>query len=275
MTAPPLAEVRSRFARDILARAAVDDPLLLRAFSRTPRERFLGPGPWRVAGPDGYRLTESDDPRDVYVDALVALDASRRINNGEPSAHALWIHVLALAPGDRVDHIGAGTGYYTSILAELVGGRGRVEAFEIDPALAHRAREALAERANVVVHAESGLGRALPVADAIYVNAGATGPDSAWLDALAPGGRLVFPLTGEDGFGGMLKIVRADGDRWPASFVSGAAFVDLIGGREHPTESAVSAAFRRGGTRDVRWLARDGASRDADWLRGEGWRLTG
>jgi len=268
-----IAQIRSRFAHNVLGRAGIDDDALLAAFASVAREKFLGPGPWRITGPDGYRLSDSDDPREVYVDTLIALDASRRINNGEPSAHAMWIHALGLKSGERVDHIGAGTGYFTAILARLVGAAGRVEAFEIALDLARRARAALSDQANVAVHAESGAGHALPVADAIYVNAGATGPDPAWLDALSPGGRLVFPLTGNDGFGGMLKITRGADSRWPASFVSGAAFIDLFGARDIPTEAAVSAAFRRGGADEVRWLVRDETQGEDDWLRGEGWRL--
>jgi protein-L-isoaspartate(D-aspartate) O-methyltransferase len=46
--------------------------------------------------------------------------------------------------GDHVVHVGAGTGYYSAILAEMVGRTGRVTAIEIDPLLAARAKENLA-----------------------------------------------------------------------------------------------------------------------------------
>jgi protein-L-isoaspartate(D-aspartate) O-methyltransferase len=275
MNDPPLAEVRRRYAQLLMERSGVADATLEAAFARVPREKFLGPAPWRIAAAGAYRLTDSDDPREVYVDCLIALDATRHINNGEPSAHALWIDALALKPGERVDHIGAGTGYYTAILAELVGEAGRVEAFEIDPDLASRAEKNLSDRGNVVVHAVSGVDRALPSADAIYVNAGATGPNEAWLDALNAGGRLVFPLTGENGWGAMLCITRSEGVRWPAKYVSGAGFINLIGGRDAKSEAAVSAAFRHRGAETARWFLRDQDSHSqADWLTGEGWRFT-
>ena len=188
---------------------------------------------------------------------------------------SMWIHALMLKPGERVNHIGAGTGYYTAILAELVGEAGRVEAFEIDRDLAARAENNLSDRGNVVVHAESGVDRALPPADAIYVNAGATEPNGAWLDALNDGGRLVFPLTGENGWGAMLCITRSEGARWPVKCVSGAGFINLIGARDAKTEAAVSAALRHSGAETARWFLRDDASGgEADWLRGEGWRFT-
>uniref|UniRef100_UPI0036729C69 hypothetical protein n=1 Tax=Pectobacterium cacticida TaxID=69221 RepID=UPI0036729C69 len=50
----------------------------------------------------------------------MALDDAKGINNGEPFLHAMWIGKLALRPGEAVCHIGAGTGYYTAVLARLV-----------------------------------------------------------------------------------------------------------------------------------------------------------
>jgi SAM-dependent methyltransferase len=49
-----------------------------------------------------------------------------------------------LATGDRVLHVGAGLGYYSAILAEIVGRSGEVTAIEIDAGLAEGARANLA-----------------------------------------------------------------------------------------------------------------------------------
>ena len=62
-----------------------------------------------------------DDPARLYDDVLVAIDLARGINNGQPSLHALAMEALAPAGGETVIHIGAGAGYYSAILAELVG----------------------------------------------------------------------------------------------------------------------------------------------------------
>lgn len=51
---------------------------------------------------------------------LVSLDADKGINNGEPFLHAMWIGKVAPKPGETVTHVGAGTGYYTALLAQLV-----------------------------------------------------------------------------------------------------------------------------------------------------------
>ena len=123
---------------------------MVNAFATVPREQFVGPGPWRIKSPMDlaeYWTTDDNDPSHVYHDVLIALDESRGIHNGQPS---LWVYLfdhLDLMPGEHVLHLGCGTGYYTAIIAELVGSAGRVTAVEIDATLAQRARAALAELA--------------------------------------------------------------------------------------------------------------------------------
>ena len=74
------------------------------------------------------------------MDMIVGIAPERRLNNGQPSGHAVWIASAVPNLGDHVVHIGAGTGYYSAILAHVVGGSGRVTAVEIDPQLAPQAR---------------------------------------------------------------------------------------------------------------------------------------
>ena len=67
---------------------------------------------------------------------VIALDSARGVNNGSPSLHAKLFEALAPKPGERIAHVGAGAGYYSAILAELVGPAGQVTAVEFDAALA-------------------------------------------------------------------------------------------------------------------------------------------
>ena len=60
----------------------------------------------------------------------------RSLNNGQPWLHAMLIAAAAPWPGEHVVHIGAGVGYYTAILAHLVGDTERVTAIEFDGGLA-------------------------------------------------------------------------------------------------------------------------------------------
>jgi protein-L-isoaspartate(D-aspartate) O-methyltransferase len=139
-----------RFTANISSRAVID------AFATVPRECFVGPGPWRILSPmrmGGYWTTADADPRHVYHDVLIALDEARGINNGQPSLWAKLYDQLNLSAGAHVVHVGAGAGYYSAVLAEIVGRSGHVTAIEIDPDLAGRARDNLISwpQATVVV----------------------------------------------------------------------------------------------------------------------------
>jgi protein-L-isoaspartate(D-aspartate) O-methyltransferase len=227
-----------------------------------------------VATGEGDVPTPSPDPDFLYRNAAIGLVPERGLNNGEPGSHALWLKAVEPKAGERVAHIGAGAGYYTAILAELVGHGGRVDAYEIDPEIAERARQSLADRPNVFVHARSGAADPLPDVDIIYVNAGATAPMAVWLDALRPSGRLIFPLTPDVGIGGMMRITRSGDGLYDARFVSGAMFFRCEGARDAGEAARLSAAFAAGGAKDVRRLHRSGPPDASCWLSGEGWWLS-
>ena len=279
------AKLRAFFARYVAERGGARDPRIERAFAAVPRESFAGPGPWSVfpAGPwsiwppgPSYVQTPDDDPAFLYQDVLIALDAARGINIGEPSLHAHCLDALAVRKGDAVLHVGAGSGYYTAILAHLVGPAGRVHAFEIDPGLAERAGRNLAGLPWVEVQARSGIADDLPKVNAVYVNAGITEPSRAWLDVLRPGGRLLFPLQAEHSLGGMLLVEkpRAGGTAWPARFVARASFIACQGRQDEETGRGLLAAFARGDWQAVRSLRLVGEPGAACWAQGEGWWLS-
>ena len=266
--------LRAFFAQIVTAKAGVRQamPALVAAFAKIERERFLGPGPWRIFTADGYVDTPSDDPAFVYQDMAIGLVRDRPINNGEPSLHARALAALDLKAGERVLHVGTGSGYYTAILAELVGATGHIEGREIEPDLVGRATENLRERANVAIVARSGLDAPLPASDAIYVNAGASRPVAAWLDALKAGGRLIFPLTAGLGAGVMLKIVRSEAaEAMAVSIVSPAAFIPCSGGQDEGEGMRLMEALRRGDVRRVRSLRRGDEPDETCWLAGTGW----
>jgi protein-L-isoaspartate(D-aspartate) O-methyltransferase len=266
-----LAGRRQAYAAEITRR--VGDPRIEAAFAAVPREDFAGPPPWRVGSGGLFGQMSSDDPARLYEDVLVAIDAKRGINNGQPSLHAQSIDALAVKEGETVVQIGAGSGYYTAILARLVGRTGRVVAYEIEPDIAARAKANLAAYAQVEVRARSGVDD-LPKADAIYVNAAASHPLRAWLDALKVGGRLLFPLQAARSSGAMLLVTRPEsGDAWPARFLSPVVFIACEGAQDRVTARKLDEAFRRGSGR-VRSLRFGAAPSPSDWLRGDDWALS-
>jgi protein-L-isoaspartate(D-aspartate) O-methyltransferase len=275
--------IRRAFARQMLAWAgAADDARLERAFAETPREAFLGPGPWLMTHGVGYKSTPAD-PTLAYQDALIALKADKQINNGSPGLHASWLHAAAVQTGERVVHIGAGTGYYTAILSRLVGVRGHVTAVEFDPDLAAAARVHLADYRNVTVVQGDGGEWPREPSDLIYVNFAVDRPAAPWLEQLKPNGRLIFPLgtisrgPGKPTYGVGLHVARVDDDGvYAAKSLGNAYFVRAAGAwallADGPEREAMLAAFEKGGdVKSLRW--RVPASPDHALYVGDGWSL--
>jgi protein-L-isoaspartate(D-aspartate) O-methyltransferase len=274
---------RRRYAEELRFTAKVCSRAVIEAFATVPRERFLGPGPWRVLSPmamANYWTTEDADPRHLYHDVLIAIDEGRRLNNGQPSLWARIYDQLELSRGDHVVHVGAGTGYYSAILAEIVGRAGRVTAIEVDPILAARAEENLADAwPQATVKAADGfIFCPHQPADVIVVNAGVTHFSSVWLDALAAeNGRLLVPLTNAERWGCFLMITRQAGDprRYAARFVGRVGIIPCVGGRDPAAEERLTAASARGDFTAIRSLRRPpDTPDDTCWLAGEGWWLS-
>lgn len=245
---------------------------LIAAFSAVRREDYLGPAPWQIRTNSGY--TETHDVSLLYQDVLVALNSLERINNGQPSLHASCLDALKISTGDTILHIGAGTGYYTAILAELAGPSGTIFAYEINDDLSLRALENLANRSTVEVRESSGTVGNLPECDIIYVNAGVTGPPAAWLNALNPHGRIIFPLTSTLGSGGMLLLERVDEVRFSAKFTGTASFIPCIGARDEVLAFKLANKFEEGSAREVKSLYRGNNIDDTCWFHGDGWWLS-
>jgi protein-L-isoaspartate(D-aspartate) O-methyltransferase len=270
--ADPLAKRRA-YAVAVTRSADVRDPRIEAAFAAVPREDFVGPPPWRVSS-GSFDSNWVKDPERLYEDVLVGIDPRRGINNGQPSLHAQALGALMVMEGETIIQIGAGAGYYTAILAMLVGPTGRVIAYEIEPDIAGLAAANLIRFPGVEVRARSGVDD-LPAADAIYVNAAATHPLRAWLNALRRRGRLVFPLQAAGSSGAMLIVTRPEkGGVWAARLFSGVVFIACAGAQDVELGRKLDDAFRRGGRERVRSLCFGDRPRETDWLRGEGWALS-
>ena len=270
---------RAAYAARIMALAGISTETdlgsrIAAAFRAIPREKFVGTPPWKVLSYADHIQEITDESDELYQDDLLPLGVGRGLNNGQPSLHAQCLAALAPALGECVVHVGAGTGYYTAMLAMLVGANGRVEAYEIEPELARRARENLAEFPQVEMHCCSGAVAPLPPCDMLYVNASAPEPLAVWLDALRPGGRLLFPLAPREGTGEMLLVTsKADGT-YPARLLCGVQFVSCVGAQNAQADRALDEALmtRHWGT--VRRLHRDDRPDESRWCAGRGWWLS-
>jgi protein-L-isoaspartate(D-aspartate) O-methyltransferase len=280
-----LSIIRAAYARHILAAARVlDDARLDAALGAVRREDFLGPGPWPILRSREYVVTPDADPVYLYTNDLVGILPERNLNNGQPSLHAHLIHQASPAAGEHVVHVGTGTGYYTAVLAHLVGPSGRVIGIEYEPELAARAKANFASYPNVKIIEGDGASVPFDIADVIYVNAGCTRPAESWLDRLADGGRLILPMTSDQGFaakslehmaraGAVFRIERRGRDYF-ARWVSAVAIFPCVGSRDEASERALAEAFAKGGWQEVTRLYRDHEiPEDRCWVKGPRWCL--
>jgi len=263
-------ECREFYAREVKFAANLTTPGLAEAFSRVPREKFLGAGPWQLGSAEGRAMSAAgimqmlyvtvDDPRDVYHNVVVSLDRAKDINNGQPSALGRWIDALELKAGDRAYHLGCGAGYYTAIMAEVVGPSGSVVGVDLQPELAERAKENLAGYKNVTVKAGDGAAFDPGECDAILVNAGVTHPLPLWLDRLRDRGRLVVPFTmamnPTIGQGIMSKIVRQRG-AYSVELVTALAIYSGGSMRDPLLEPMMLKALTSGGLLKLKSVRRD------------------
>jgi len=243
-------DCRRFYADEVRFAAALTSAPLVEAFARVPREKFLGPGPWFIGSlgaslsrPAGF---QTDNVQHLYHNVPIALDIGRGINNGHPSALALWIDALHLRAGDRIFHLGCGVGYYTAIMAEVIGASGSIVAIEIESDLASRAKANLLEYRNVRVHDGDGGLFDPGECDAIFVNAGVTHPQIRWLDQLAEGGRIVLPLTASmsanAGSGVIARIVRSNSS-FSAQVISRVAIYSCASVRDPQMEAPLAKSL--------------------------------
>ena len=177
-------------------------------------------------------------PRHLFVDEALAHrayeDTALPIGHNQTISQPYMVGrmtelLLAAGPLDKVLEIGTGSGYQTSVLAQLVE---RVFSVERIQALQERAKERLQELnlRNVVFRWGDGWEgwNALGPYNGIIVTAAAAEVPQALLDQLAPGGRLVIPV-GAGAEQQLLLIVR-DEQGFTRHVLDDVRFVPLLNG---------------------------------------------
>jgi protein-L-isoaspartate(D-aspartate) O-methyltransferase len=185
----------------------IQDERVLAAMAAVPRELFV---------PEALRAQ-------AYEDGALPIGAGQTVS--QPYVVALICQGLALQGDERVLDVGTGSGYQAAVLAELAS---EVHSIERVPALAERAREALAEAGyeRVAVHVGDGtlgLPEQAPFGGIAVAAAAPEVPMPLWRQ-LAPGARLVVPLGRRSRAQKLCVIERTDAgprllDHVPVRFV--------------------------------------------------------
>jgi protein-L-isoaspartate(D-aspartate) O-methyltransferase len=242
---------REWFAEDIGEVAPVQrNKKIVEAFAKVPREDYLGSGPWGIHSRlciGDIHQSATNSPHHLYHDVLIAIDEASGINNGLPSLWARVYDNLDITPGATVVQVGAGVGYYTAILAELVSAQGHVIAYEIEPDLAQRARHNLRHYANVkVICGDATKAESIPKSDALTACAGVTHVPEKWLDSLSSGGQMILPYTGVDQWGFLLHLTKGT-ENLPVRSLGPVGAYHCAGARSDKEAEAITFALKASG----------------------------
>jgi protein-L-isoaspartate(D-aspartate) O-methyltransferase len=185
-TSAPAERLRNALVDEVIEQGRVRTPCVETALRTVPRHVFL-PG---VSVEEAYANTMVDTKYDGSGAAISCAS--------QPGVVGLMLEQLQAEPGNKVLELGAGTGYNAGLLAHLVGERGHVTTIDVDDDIVNGARSGLAAAGieNVtVILGDGALGHAEGAPyDRIIATVGAHGVPRAWLDQLAPDGRLLVPM---------------------------------------------------------------------------------
>ncbi len=185
--------------------------------------------------------------------------------------------------GQRAYHVGCGTGYFTAVLATLVGERGSVVGVDVDEALADRANDVLADTPNASILTTDGTAFAPTAFDLGLVSTGVSAIPEPWLDRLScHNGRIVIPLAvplpgrGPSFLskGVVFLIERSDG-RYAARMIGVVVIFTAAGATSEAAERRLMKSLMSGDPHGVRSLRRDHhAPDDTCWLHDDAYCLS-
>lgn len=165
-------------------------PRIIEAFRKIQRVDFLPASP--VGGPEDLKdLAELNEALPIGYGQTIS----------QPLVVAFMLEQLQPQRGDKILDIGSGSGWTTALLAEIVGGKGRVVAVDIIPELVESGKKNV-EKYNFVekgiveficADGSKGYKKEAPF-DKILVSATAERLSPAWKEQLKIGGRIVAPI---------------------------------------------------------------------------------
>ncbi|MGC5042481.1 methyltransferase, FxLD system [Streptomyces albidoflavus] len=204
--APTADRLRTQLVDRLVDDGSVRTPRVEEAMRAVPRHVFVPNAPLEKA--------YGNAPVNIKFD-----DSGASIScASQPDIVAIMLEQLEVEPGHKVLELGAGTGFNAGLLGYLVGDKGHVTTIDVDEDLVEGARTGLTAAGldNVeVILGDGALGYAdnAPY-DRIVATVGAHGVPHAWLDQLAPGGRLLTPLRLRGSVSRSIAFEQSDDGAW-------------------------------------------------------------
>jgi protein-L-isoaspartate(D-aspartate) O-methyltransferase len=227
---PDLDALRETMLAQVRQRGGATDPLVADALRAVPRHLFVPDVPVEAAYRDDAIVTKRD------------ADGHPVSSSSQPTIMAIMLDQLGVAAGQRVLEIGAGTGYNAALIASIVGADGAVASIDIDADLVDQARaNAVAagypQVRMICADGAEGCADAAPY-DRLIATVGVWDLAPAWLDQLAPGGRLVVPLDLR-GVHRSVALERAGDGHWVSRSVVPCGFIRMRGALAGPEQTRV------------------------------------
>ncbi|MFM9371889.1 methyltransferase, FxLD system [Streptomyces sp. Da 82-17] len=184
--ATPADRLRAQLIDDLVQDGSVRTARVEEAMRTVPRHLFVPNAPLEKAYGNAPVNTK-------YDDSGASISCA-----SQPDVVGVMLEQLEVEPGQRILELGAGTGFNAGLLGHLVGAEGHVTTIDVDDDIVEGARTGLKAAGinNVdVILGDGAAGHAENAPyDRIVATVGAHGVPHAWLDQLAPGGRLLTPL---------------------------------------------------------------------------------
>ena len=230
MTNAELDSLRDRMITQVTDSGRPVSAAVVQAMRVVPRHLFL---------PD---LEPGQAYRNEAIVTRRSAEGQPTSSSSQPTIMAFMLDQLEVAPGQRVLEIGAGTGYNAALLQHLVCATGTVVTVDLDEDVARQAAAHLAEAGCPDVTVVPGDGAAgypsgAPY-DRVIATVGVSDLAPAWLDQLAPGGRIVVPL---DLRGSQRSVAfEWDGEAWQSRSVVPCGFMRMRGVLAGPERTRVT-----------------------------------
>lgn len=211
-----LTEVRKHLVLKLVRDGRIRSAPVIEAMEAIPRELFVLPG----------------DAKHAYVDTPMSIGMGQTIS--APHMVGIMVEELNLEPGHRVLEVGAGSGYHSAVVAQIVGRlpKGRVYTVEIKPELAQLAKNNLKKagfsEVVTVITGDGSLGypKQAPY-DRIFVTCASPDIPPPLTNQLAEDGKLLIPVGST--YYSELTLVTKVKNKLVKSQLGGCAFVPMVG----------------------------------------------